>query len=414
MNGTSPLDLVVIVIAIAVGAFIKGATGGGLPQVAIPVMAPFLGVEHAVVLMAIPGIVSNAWLVRTAPRRGTAHPRPAKPGRHQHRRRGRRHGRAEVPGRPRAVGGAGRRDRGLHRDRPGAPRVPPAAHGSPGSLRRRSACVAGGLQGLDRHLRAVAHDLSARLPAAAARVRLLTVGPVLRRCRRADHHAGRRRSLHRDAPDREPAHLDPDRAVPSGRFLGGEAAFARPRSSASPWCSWPRPRSRSCTTSSGVRRERARRTLGADGQRRTGRGAKPTRTRRCCTCCVTSWDCPARGSAAASGCAVPASCCSTAAPPRPATPRSGPSRAKTWSPSRDSAPTARCIPLQQAFLERAGGAVRLLRLRRARQRGGTACRQPDARRERRRRCTGPQPVSLRRAAPDGGCRPGRHRTAASS
>lgn len=65
MNGTSPLDLVVIVTAIAVGAFIKGATGGGLPQVAIPVMAPFLGVEHAVVLMAIPGIVSNAWLVRT-------------------------------------------------------------------------------------------------------------------------------------------------------------------------------------------------------------------------------------------------------------------------------------------------------------------------------------------------------------
>jgi uncharacterized protein len=65
VNGTSLLDLVVIVVAIAVGAFIKGATGGGLPQIAIPVMAPFLGVEHAVVLMAIPGIVSNAWLVRT-------------------------------------------------------------------------------------------------------------------------------------------------------------------------------------------------------------------------------------------------------------------------------------------------------------------------------------------------------------
>jgi uncharacterized membrane protein YfcA len=65
VNGTSPLDLVVIVTAIAVGAFIKGATGGGLPQVAIPVMAPFIGVEHAVVLMAIPGIVSNAWLIRT-------------------------------------------------------------------------------------------------------------------------------------------------------------------------------------------------------------------------------------------------------------------------------------------------------------------------------------------------------------
>lgn len=60
---TSALDLTVIVAAISVGAFVKGATGGGLPQVAIPVMAPFIGVEHAVVIMAIPGIVANAWLV---------------------------------------------------------------------------------------------------------------------------------------------------------------------------------------------------------------------------------------------------------------------------------------------------------------------------------------------------------------
>ena len=59
---TSALDVAIIVVAISVGAFIKGATGGGLPQVAIPVMAPFVGVEHAVVIMAIPGIVSNTWL----------------------------------------------------------------------------------------------------------------------------------------------------------------------------------------------------------------------------------------------------------------------------------------------------------------------------------------------------------------
>src|ERR687896_571392 len=49
----------------SVGAFIKGATGQGLPQIAIPVMASFLGVEHAVVVMAIPGIVSNSWLMWT-------------------------------------------------------------------------------------------------------------------------------------------------------------------------------------------------------------------------------------------------------------------------------------------------------------------------------------------------------------
>lgn len=59
------LDLVVIVAAIAVGAFIKGATGGGLPQIAIPVMAVFIGVEHAVVIMAIPGVIANGWLVWT-------------------------------------------------------------------------------------------------------------------------------------------------------------------------------------------------------------------------------------------------------------------------------------------------------------------------------------------------------------
>lgn len=63
MSGTSAADLMVIVAAIFVGAFIKGATGGGLPQLAIPVMAVFIGVERAVVLMAIPGVVSNAFLV---------------------------------------------------------------------------------------------------------------------------------------------------------------------------------------------------------------------------------------------------------------------------------------------------------------------------------------------------------------
>lgn len=56
------LELVVIVVAMALGGFVKGATGVGLPQITIPVMAIFLGVEHAVVVMAIPGVVTNAWL----------------------------------------------------------------------------------------------------------------------------------------------------------------------------------------------------------------------------------------------------------------------------------------------------------------------------------------------------------------
>ena len=58
------LDTVLyITAAMAVGAFIKGATGAGLPQIAIPVMAAFMGVEAAVVIMAIPGIITNAWLL---------------------------------------------------------------------------------------------------------------------------------------------------------------------------------------------------------------------------------------------------------------------------------------------------------------------------------------------------------------
>lgn len=57
------MDLTVIILAIGVGAFVKGVTGTGLPQIAIPVMAAVIGVERAVIIMAIPGIVSNAWLV---------------------------------------------------------------------------------------------------------------------------------------------------------------------------------------------------------------------------------------------------------------------------------------------------------------------------------------------------------------
>ena len=56
-------ELAIIIVAIALGAFLKGVTGSGLPQIAIPVMATFIGVERAVVIMAIPGVVANFWLV---------------------------------------------------------------------------------------------------------------------------------------------------------------------------------------------------------------------------------------------------------------------------------------------------------------------------------------------------------------
>ena len=57
------IDVVVIVLAIALGAFVKGVTGAGLPLIAIPVMAAFLGVERSIVIMTIPGIVSNTWML---------------------------------------------------------------------------------------------------------------------------------------------------------------------------------------------------------------------------------------------------------------------------------------------------------------------------------------------------------------
>lgn len=65
MIGLELTDVLVIVVAIATGAFIKGLTGSGMPQIAIPVAAIFLGVERAVILLVIPGIVSNTWLMWT-------------------------------------------------------------------------------------------------------------------------------------------------------------------------------------------------------------------------------------------------------------------------------------------------------------------------------------------------------------
>lgn len=59
-----PFDAVAIIFgAIALGGLAKGVTGLGLPLIAVPVLAGFLGVERAVVIMVIPGFVSNVWMV---------------------------------------------------------------------------------------------------------------------------------------------------------------------------------------------------------------------------------------------------------------------------------------------------------------------------------------------------------------
>ena len=56
-------ELAVVLVAVSFGGLVKGVTGMGLPPIAIPIIAIFVGVEEAVVIMAIPGVVSNVWLV---------------------------------------------------------------------------------------------------------------------------------------------------------------------------------------------------------------------------------------------------------------------------------------------------------------------------------------------------------------
>lgn len=58
-----PDELLIILLAVSIGGLVKGVTGMGLPPIAIPIMAIFIGVQEAVVILAIPGVVSNLWLV---------------------------------------------------------------------------------------------------------------------------------------------------------------------------------------------------------------------------------------------------------------------------------------------------------------------------------------------------------------
>lgn len=51
----------VIFVALALGGVLKGATGAGVPVVAVPVIAAFIDVRFAVALMAIPNFFTNTW-----------------------------------------------------------------------------------------------------------------------------------------------------------------------------------------------------------------------------------------------------------------------------------------------------------------------------------------------------------------
>lgn len=56
-------SIIVIFVALAIGSIGKAVTGFGLPLVAIPVAAVFIGVETAVVVLVIPSTLTNIWLM---------------------------------------------------------------------------------------------------------------------------------------------------------------------------------------------------------------------------------------------------------------------------------------------------------------------------------------------------------------
>lgn len=58
-----PMPAIIILITIAMGATMKGITGLGLPIFAIPTLAMFVPVDVAVIVMALPSLVANAWLI---------------------------------------------------------------------------------------------------------------------------------------------------------------------------------------------------------------------------------------------------------------------------------------------------------------------------------------------------------------
>ena len=60
------LTLVVILVAFIIGGMVKGALGGGLPAVGLPILVLQLEPAQAVVLFVAPVILSNIWQIKQA------------------------------------------------------------------------------------------------------------------------------------------------------------------------------------------------------------------------------------------------------------------------------------------------------------------------------------------------------------
>lgn len=61
MIDLSGAALAVIFVALALGGILKGATGAGVPVIAVPVIAAFYDVRLAVALIAVPNFFTNCW-----------------------------------------------------------------------------------------------------------------------------------------------------------------------------------------------------------------------------------------------------------------------------------------------------------------------------------------------------------------
>jgi uncharacterized membrane protein YfcA len=55
------IELLVIFTALVTGGALKGATGMGIPVIAVPALAAFFGVPFAIAVLIVPVLVTNSW-----------------------------------------------------------------------------------------------------------------------------------------------------------------------------------------------------------------------------------------------------------------------------------------------------------------------------------------------------------------
>lgn len=70
---SDPFGLAAIALGLFLGGILKGATGAGMPVLAVPVIAAFYDVRVAVVVLVIPNLLTNLWQVNKY-RRENRHP----------------------------------------------------------------------------------------------------------------------------------------------------------------------------------------------------------------------------------------------------------------------------------------------------------------------------------------------------